>query len=248
MSKKLLTRYPMHVFTHFPLLTNLAGSVKQLAWDGDDEQDTKTQHVIDALGYELSVISNFSQEGKRRNGVVVHPGNYKDRSLGLSAIAKSINKIEFVEGSTLLLENAAGQGCSLATTFEEMKEIYDQVVPEKQKHVGVCVDTAHTFASGLYDLSQCDEIDKMFSDFDRILGLDKFTLLHLNDSKVPFGSRKDRHELLMNGYIWGNDYSSLILLLETCHKHGIPVMLETHGLDMLVLGQLSDEVEYNLKK
>ena len=238
-SQKLLTRFPMHVFSHFPYVANLAGSVKQLAWNGNEQQDTKTQLIIDELAYELSVLSNFSNTGKR-SGVVIHPGNYKDRQLELSTIAKSINKINFVEGSTLLLENAAGKGCSLATTFEEIKEIYDQVDEHKQKYIGVCVDTAHITGVGEYDLSKCSEVTRMFEEFDNIIGIDKFTLLHLNDSKVPLGSKKDEHALLGTGYIWRNSFDSLIFLLDKCKEYGIPVMLETHGSDMLTLGALSD--------
>jgi len=237
--KKLLTHYNMHVFSHFPYVANFAGSVKQLAWKGSLEQDTKTELIVRELEYELSVLSNFNQGG-RRNGVVIHPGNYPDRKVGLSTIAKSLNKINYVEGSTVLLENAAGKGNSLCTTFKEIKEVYDQILPEKQKHIGVCIDTAHLCGMGDYVLSECSEVDRMFKDFDEVLGIDKFTLLHLNDSVVPFGSRKDEHALLGTGHIWRDSFKSLVLLLNTCKKHGIPVMLETHGLDMLVLGALSD--------
>lgn len=235
--KLLLNRYPMHVFSHFPYVANFVGSVKHLAWDGDAEQDAKTSIIINELEYELSVLSNFS--GKR-NGVVIHPGNYKDRSKGLATIAKSLNKINFTEGSTVLLENAAGKGCSLCTTFEEIKEVYDQILPEKQKHIGVCVDTAHICGVGEYDLSNCSEVIRMFKEFDDILGLEKFTLLHLNDSHIPLGGKDDRHALLGTGHIWNNSFESLVLLLDMCKENGIPVMLETHGLDMLVLGALSD--------
>ena len=241
MCKKLLDHYPMHVFSHFPYVANFVGSVKQLAWEGDHEQDRKTSFILRELEYELSILANFNQ-GDKRNGVVIHPGNYKNRSVGLANIAKSINKINFVEGSTLLLENAAGKGVSLCTTFEEIKEVYDRVLPEKQQHIGVCVDTAHICGVGEYDLSKCSEVTRMFDEFDKLLGLDKFTLLHLNDSLVPLGGKDDLHGLLGTGYIWGSSFDSLVLLLDTCKKHGIPIMLETHGLDMLILGALSDSV------
>jgi deoxyribonuclease IV len=237
--KQILTRFPLHVFSHFPYVANFAGSVNQLAWAGDLQQDCKTQNIINELEYELNVISNFSG---MRNGVVIHPGNYKDRKLGLTTIAKSINKINFIEGSTLLLENAAGQGCSLATTFEEIKEIIDQVEPDKQKHIGVCVDTAHICGYGKYDLSKCSEVKRMFDEFDKIIGIEKFTLLHLNDSVVNCGSRKDEHACLGSGYIWGESFDSLVLILDICKKHGIPAMLETNVLDMFVLGALSEQV------
>lgn len=237
--KLLLDRYPMHVFSHFPYVANFVGSVKQLAWDGDAEQDTKTNIIVRELEYELSILSNFTGKG---NGVVIHPGNYSNRSKGLTAIAKSLNKINFSEGSTVLLENAAGKGCSLCTTFEEIKEVYDQILPEKQKHIGVCIDTAHLCGYGEYDLSKCSDVERMFSEFDSIIGIKNFTLLHLNDSVVPFGSCKDEHALLGTGHIWNNSFESLVLLLDMCKKNDIPVMLETHGLDMLVLGALSDSI------
>ena len=172
--------------------------------------------------------------------------NYKDRTVGITKIAESINKINFTEGSMLLLENAAGKGCSLATTFHEIKEIYDQVDEKKQKYIGVCVDPAHICGYGDYDLSKCNEVVRMFEDFDMIIGLDKFTLLHLNDSVVPFGSRKDEHACLGSGQIWWESFNSLILLMDICKKHGIPAVLETHPLDMLKLAQISDSREGNI--
>ena len=238
-SIKILKHFPLHVFSHFPYVANLAGSVKQIAWVGNKEQDTKTQTIIKELEYELSIISRLASKGKR-NGVVIHPGNFENRKEGISTIAKTINKINFTEGSKLILENAAGQGCSLATTFKEIKEIYDQVDPNKQKYIGVCVDTAHICGYGEYDLSKCSEVTRMFEEFNNIIGIDKFTLLHLNDSVVDLGSKRDCHACLGVGTIWKNDFKSLILLLDTCKKYDIPVMLETNELDMLMLGALSD--------
>ena len=236
---KIIKHFPMHIFSHFPYVANLVGSVKQLAWNGNKDQDCKTQNVLRELEYELSVISRLKIKGKR-TGVVIHPGNFENRKIGLSTIAKSINKINFSEGSTLILENSAGQGCALATTFKEIKEIYDQVDELKQKHIGVCVDTAHICGYGEYDLSKCSEVIRMFEEFDNIIGIEKFTLLHLNDSVVELGSKRDCHARLGTGKIWGDGFTSLILLLDTCKKYDIPVMLETHGLDMLILGSLSD--------
>lgn len=241
-SKKLLERYPLHVFSHFPYVANLAGSVKQLAWSGNTEQDAKTDFVLRELEYELNTMSNFVQEGKR-SGVVIHPGNYPERLLGLSAIAHSINKITFSQGTTLVLENSAGKGCSLATTFTEIAEIIHQVLPEKQEHIGVCIDTAHLCGWGEYDLSRCSEVTRMFEDFDRIIGMDKFTLLHLNDSVVPLGSKKDHHALLGTGCIWQDSFDSLILLIHTCTNYNIPIVLETHGLDMIVLAELNKDLQ-----
>lgn len=238
-TRKLLDKYPMHVFSHFPYISNLAGSVKQLSWEGCMEQDTKTLLVIKSLQYELDVMSKFGIT----NGVIIHPGNYKDRKKGLETISKSINKIHFAEGSSLLLENAAGQGCALATTFKEIKYIIEGVEDVKYKHIGVCVDTAHIYGYGEYNLSRCSEVERMFNEFDKVIGMEKFKLLHLNDSVVSFGSKKDRHALIGTGYIWRENIESLILLLDKCTEFNIPIVLETNVLDMLTIGSISSYIK-----
>ncbi len=68
--------------------------------------------------------------------------------------------------------------------------------------------------------------------------MDRFTLLHLNDSECPKGSRKDRHACLGTGYIWGEDFSALVHLLNKCKEYDIPAVLETHGIDMVTLACL----------
>jgi deoxyribonuclease-4 len=231
------TRFPMYVFSHFIYVANLAGSVKSLAWNGDPLQDRKTSFVLKELEYELSVLSNF---GEGMNGVVIHPGCFKNRELGLDTISKSINKINFSKHSRLLLENSAGEGNKLCKNFEEIKRILDGIDETKLEHIGVCVDTAHIWGQGDYDLRKCDEIDRMFDDFDRIIGLEKFFLLHLNDSKVEKGSKKDRHELLGHGCIWEESFESLVYLLNKCKEHRIPSVLETSQEDMYTLLALQE--------
>jgi deoxyribonuclease-4 len=237
-SKKLLERFPLHVISHFPYVANLAGSKNIAAWDGDKEQDMKTMNVIKSLEYELKIISNFTT---KTNGVVIHPGNHKDIKKGLKTISKSINKINFSPQSKLLLENSSGGGTSLATTFEEIKIIIDGVEKNKQKHIGVCIDTAHIFGFGLYDLRDDKQVCKMFKDFDKIIGKDKLCLLHLNDSKqsdnkrhnAPFGSKKDCHETIGEGYIWKNNFHPLKTLLNICKNWNVPIILETSNCNDL---------------
>jgi len=252
-TKKLLEKFPMHIFSHFPYLGGLVGSVETLAWSGDEEQDAKMTRTLKALEYELSVLSNFCEtKYNKRSGVVIHPGSYRGKrrakkglvipyeetKQALITVAKSINKINFTEGGKLLLENCAGEGTKVPRTFEDFKIIFDHIDDEKQEHVGVCVDTAHIWGVGEYDISKIEEVDRMFDDFDRILGMDRFTLLHLNDSKVELGAKKDEHACLGNGYIWGGGFASLIHLLNKCKQYGIPAVLETHGLDMIILSCL----------
>lgn len=236
-SQKLIDRFPIFVFTHSPYLYNLAGSKDILAWNGDESQDSKTLSVIKSLEYELNVVSNFNVKG---NGVILHPGNHIDRHKGLLTIAKSINMINFEENANLLLENTAGQGTSLATTFKELKTIYDNILPEKQKYIGICVDTAHIFGYGEYDISKVSEVERMFTEFTQLFDISMLKLIHLNDSKVPLKSRKDRHELIGEGLIWGKSKDSLYVLLEYCKNNNIPMVLETNQTDMHKFFKLSE--------
>lgn len=240
--KRVLLRFPLNVFTHFPYIANLNGSVKSLAWSGDDDIDMKLSRVLKELEYELSIISNFSNDNTK-TGVVIHPGCYQDRDVGLDTISKSINMINFTGDAKLILENCAGEGRKLCKDFPEIARVIRGVEKDKKKNVGVCVDTAHIWGVGDYDLRKSSEIDRMFFEFEENIGIEYFSLLHLNDSKVEFGSKKDRHTCLGTGYIWGNDFESLIYLLNKCRDNDIPMILETHGLDMITLSRIQPSLK-----
>ncbi|MGI9090955.1 MAG: deoxyribonuclease IV [Gemmatimonadaceae bacterium] len=131
--------------------------------------------------------------------LVSHPGNYMDdRDSGVGRNADAITEaLECVPGTVkLLLETTAGSGTALGATFEELRDIIDRVATEQRGRVGVCIDTCHVYAAG-YDLVA--DYDGVIARFDDILGLDRLGMMHLNDSKHPLGSRKDRHELIAEG-------------------------------------------------
>lgn len=239
-SLEIIEKFPINVFTHFPYTSNLCGSKNSLAWNGDLTQDNKTISIIKFVEKEVNLISNFNLHNCC-SGVVIHPGSYSDRKAGLQAISKSINKINFNEKAKLLLENTAGQGDTLAIDFQELKEIYDKVDRKKKKNIGICIDTCHIFASGLYNLSLIEEVDRLFTDFISTFEIDKFNLLHLNDSQKEFGSRVDRHAPIGFGYIWGNDISSLVYLLNKCKIYNIPIILETCYSDIFTISSIENE-------
>lgn len=224
--------FDIPVFSHAKYLYNLAGSKKSLAWNGDHNQDRKTQNIIRLLEIELGVLSNF-----KRNGVIVHPGNYTDRAAGLKAISESISKINFPENSKLLLENSAGQGTSLATTLQEIQNIISGVDECKQKHLGVCIDTAHLHGYGEYDVSKISEIDRLFNDFDEIIGKERLSLIHFNDACVEFGSRKDRHFCILQGEIF-KDVDVVRYFIKKCEEWNVPMVLETVPEDIYVLREI----------
>ena len=185
---KILDRFPMKaIFTHYPYTTNLAGQVNNLSWSGNSTVDFKLLGILKALEYELSVTASLNCG---RCGVVIHPGAFVERNVGLKTIAKTINKIKFPENSVLILENCSNEGNKLAKDFHEIKTILDHLDEDKKKHVKVCVDTAHIHGSGIYDLSKVEEVDRMFYEFNEILGINNFHVLHLNDSKVELGEKR----------------------------------------------------------
>lgn len=217
----------VNVYSHFPYTCSLTGTVSQLAWDGCQEQDRKTGFILKELENELNTLAKISPI----NGVVIHPGSYKNTEAGLETIAKSINKINFDENATLLLENSAGEGTKIPRNFKEIKVIFDNLDIIKKKNVGVCVDTAHIHGVGEYNLSKRDDVDKLFNDFDRYIGMEKFNLLHLNDSMIDLGNKKDRHECLGYGKIWKDNKNSLEYLLTRCGEYNIPIILETPNIE-----------------
>jgi deoxyribonuclease-4 len=137
----------------------------------------------------------------RLNYLVSHPGNYiDDRASGLERNAEAIGiALERAPGEVMLLmEMTAGSGTVLGASFEEMAALIERIPSPFRDRVGVCVDTAHIFAAG-YDIA--NDYDGVWAHFDHTIGRDRLRMMHLNDSKVPRGSRKDRHELIGEGAI-----------------------------------------------
>ena len=100
-------------------------------------------------------------------------------------------------GLRILVENTAGMGSAVGWRFEEIKAILDQT---KDLPMGVCLDTAHTFAAG-YDITTAEGLEGTLATVDRIIGLNRVYVLHVNDSKTALGSRVDRHENIGDGHI-----------------------------------------------
>ncbi|HEU4564208.1 MAG TPA: deoxyribonuclease IV [Gemmatimonadaceae bacterium] len=160
--------------------------------------------------------------------LVSHPGNYMDeREAGLARNADAIAEaLERVPGRVeLLMETTAGQGTVLGSTFEELAALIERVPEPHRSRVGVCVDTAHIFAAG-YDI--CGDFDGVFARFADVLGWERLRLMHLNDSKAPFGSRKDRHELIGEGAIGEEPFRRI---MTDARLAAVPKVIETPKLD-----------------
>ena len=150
-----------------------------------------------------------------------HPGSHVGQGMeaGIDQIAQALRKaLEPGYPVTVLLETMAGKGSEVGGRFEELKAIIDAVGSD---HVGVCMDTCHVYDAG-YDI--VDDLDGVLAEFDRIVGLDRLKALHINDSKNPFASHKDRHECIGQGSLGVSTFAKIV-------NHPIlkdkPMILET---------------------
>ncbi len=158
--------------------------------------------------------------------LVTHPGAHTGSGIevGISRFAQSLNEIfsDLPDSKTItLLETTAGQGTALGRSFEELAEIIDLV--EDKSRVGVCLDTCHIFSAG-YDFRTPDQYAETMASFDRIVGLQYLRALHLNDSKTPFASNKDRHDQIGDGEIGLEGFRNFV---NDSRLAGLPAILET---------------------
>ncbi len=160
--------------------------------------------------------------------LVSHPGNYiDDRAAGLARNADAIaDALERVPGPTVLcLETTAGTGTVLGATFEELAALIDAIPEPHRSRIGVCVDTCHVYSAG-YDL--VNDYDGVMTRLDDTLGLARLRVLHLNDSKTPFASRRDRHELIGEGSLGELPFRRI---MNDERFAAVPKIIETPKLD-----------------
>jgi deoxyribonuclease-4 len=154
-----------------------------------------------------------------------HPGSHlnqisEEECLGI--IAESINiSLDKTKGVTAVIENTAGQGTNLGFSFYQLKKIIEQV--EDKSRVGVCIDTAHAYSAG-YDLKTKPGFEKVFQEFEEVVGFKYLKGMHLNDSKKEFASKVDRHDSLGKGTLGLEVFECII---NDDRFAGIPLILET---------------------
>jgi endonuclease IV len=216
-TRKVVLQNSIRFYIHGSLLYNLCGCVDTIP---DESYNTKLSNVIAGLTYELDVAVGCGCQG-----VVVHFGSCKDYLIGEERMVKNIKtcldkksamtdviatllKItpeEVIKNRSMILENSAHEGTKLGHTVKQIQTIVEKI---DDKRISVCIDTAHIFGAGECDLRVDSEIIKLFEKTKEL----PLKLIHLNDSKAKFGSKKDRHELLYFGEIWTKE--SLYLFLQ----------------------------------
>ena len=205
----------MLVIAHAPYVLNLSTP--------EDELHATT---VRSLVHDLN-----NTEAYGGTGLVVHCGRHMERGTeeGIRRMAGTLSEIlDVYQGPVpILLENTAGQGTELGTTLEELLET--RSLTTAPKRIGFCFDTCHAFAAGLYDVDGWDALAETM----RSTGYrDHLVAIHLNDSKFPYGSRRDRHDKIGQGVIGTAGFTTI---LRSNVLSGLPVVLET---------PVDDEKEY----
>lgn len=177
----------------------------------------------EARSFAASVLLDDLRRMEARPGQYYnfHPGSHVGQGVeaGIDYIAQAL-KQALVPGYpvTVLLETMAGKGSEIGGRFEELKLVLDAVGSDR---VGVCMDTCHVYDAG-YDIVA--DLDGVLAEFDRVIGLDRLKALHLNDSKNPFASHKDRHECIGQGSLGVETFRKILAHPALKDK---PMILET---------------------
>ena len=201
------------IFLHLPYLPNIASRESKF-------YDRSIDSIVEDLKRAEEVGAQY---------LIIHIGHRLESSedQAVDAVSHGMDQaFERVKNAViLLLENTAGQGTEIGYNFEQLRRIIDGV--HEKERVGICLDTAHSFEAG-YDLSGKDGIERTLESFDRTIGLKRLHLLHLNDSKTPLGSRKDRHWHIGEGYVGREGFRFLI---NHPQLKGLPGIMETPRKD-----------------
>jgi deoxyribonuclease-4 len=180
----------------------------------------KRQRSLDAF---IDELARCGQLGLKL--LNTHPGSHlRDvpEDACLSLIADSINRaLEATDGVTVVIENTSGQGSNVGYRFEHLATIIERV--DDRSRMGVCLDTCHAFSAG-YDLRTPAACADTFQAFDDIVGFRYLRGMHINDSKTPFGSRKDRHHNLGQGSI---PMAAFECIMRDPRFDDMPLILET---------------------
>ena len=193
------------VIVHAPYIINLA----------NDSDPDKFKFSVNFL---IQEVERCDMLGVKN--MVLHPGSHVGlgESVGLHNIIRGLNQILDKGECNILLETMAGKGTELGRNIDEIKEIIDGI--ENKERIGVCLDTCHLNDAG-YDIS---DFDKYLDEFDKKIGLSYVRCIHINDSKNPLGSHKDRHENIGYGTI---GFDNLIKVIYNERLGDIPRILET---------------------
>jgi deoxyribonuclease-4 len=200
---------PKHILPHDSYLINLGHP------DKDKLQKSREAFIDEVERCEILGLDRLN----------FHPGSHlreisEDECIKL--IAESINlALQKSKGISMVIENTAGQGSNIGYRFEHLAKIIE--LSDDKSRMGVCIDTCHMFSAG-YDMRDKESYEKSFAEFDSVVGFEYLKGMHLNDSKVPFASKKDRHHSIGEGEIGAEAFR---LIMNDPRMDDIPLVLET---------------------
>lgn len=261
MTRRILERNEIYVVIHGCLLYNLAGT----------KNGKKDENYEEALSSTLKGLTAELDFGVAlKTGVIIHPGTQEDSEKGLKRISKSIEAVltrktneskklsellkidenEVIKQRKVIIENSAGEGTKLCSTLQEIAQVIKGVKKELRCQIKICWDTAHSYGHGSYDFGKKKETKKFYKDFDEIIGIKYLELFHFNDSMknlpgkkngAPFGSHKDRHEQLGDGYMFDKDDGDRLQQVKI-------FMLEARSRNIAIIGEppRSGELDWEL--
>lgn len=196
-----------NIVVHAPYIINIANTIKP--------------HVFD-LGVEFLQSEIERTQALGAKDIVLHPGSHvgEGADVGIKKIIEGLNEVLTNDNNVrIALETMAGKGSEIGRNFEEIARIIDGV--NHNERLSVCFDTCHTHDAG-YNVKE--DFDGVLNEFDKIVGVDRIKVVHVNDSKNDIGAHKDRHENIGFGYI-GFDALNYIVHHDTFK--GVPKILET---------------------
>jgi deoxyribonuclease-4 len=162
------------------------------------------------------------------DGVVFHVGSHQGAGFeaglerAVPALARTLERCS--ETTWLLIENSAGAGGTIGRSIDELAALYDAL--DRHERLGICLDSCHLYVSG-YDITKRDELYRVLDEVDEKIGLERLRVLHVNDSKAPLASNRDRHDNIGEGVL-GAD---LAVFLGHPKLQGLPALLEVPGKD-----------------
>ena len=218
-----------HVFAHTCYLINLASPKEEVAERSEAALEDELRRC------ELIGVP----------GLVMHPGSHlgTGRDAGIKRIAAAVKRVVDRTPNVrtrILFETTAGTGSNIGGPFEDLQELLD--LCDAPDRTGVCLDTCHIFAAG-YDLRTREAYEKSMDQLARTVGFHRLHAVHLNDSKHPLGSKKDRHEHIGRGHLGEEPFR--FLLGDERFRH-IPMALETEKDEELTEDRINLGTLYRL--
>lgn len=246
---KLIKWYGLYAVIHASYTCNLCGSVNPK----DSELENKAGRYVSNLQDQLDMGVCMGDVG-----VIVHFGSCKDKKMGEENMIRfgsqaltlpgrftkrianllGVKQKDVIKRRRLVLENSAGAGTTIGNDLECIARVYQGIAEHTSVfNVSICIDTAHALTSGMVDFGNIDQQTTFLAEFDELIGLDHLEVFHLNDSKEPSCSRKDCHQNLGRGYVFGSNnvddgcyndkLDGLRELVSFCMSRRIPLISET---------------------